>query len=89
MEGKRKPKALIDAEKRIKELEEKLKYAESVKDSYSRQVTGLNTTVEGLHDVLDDLGIRRYKDENNRYQSIPLSVRLFAWAMSLAANKKE
>lgn len=80
----RKTKAHIEAEKKVTELEKKLSESERMRDYHSKLHTELNTIIEGIHDVLDDLGIKRYRDENNRYQSIPLTVRLFSWAMSLA-----
>ena len=79
-ETTRKPKALLDAEKKIVELEAKLKSAESSKDTYWKMYNDVNATVEGIHDILDDLGIRGYRDDN-KYNRIPLTVRLFAWAM--------
>jgi hypothetical protein len=83
MSTQRKPKALIDAEKKIVELEAKLKQETSYREMYSKMHTESQAVVDGLHEVLDDLGIRGYKDENKNYR-LSLSVRLFAWAMSLA-----
>ena len=83
----RKPKALVDAEKKIAELEKNLKYANDVKDSYYKTNQDLTAVVDGIHDVLDDLGIRGYKDEN-KYTRLPLAVRLFSWSMKLAQGDR-
>jgi len=84
----RKPKALLDAEKKIDELEKKLKSETQTKEYLSKNNQELTAVVDGIHDVLDDLGIRRYRDETQRYNSIPLAVRLFSWAMKLSEPKK-
>lgn len=82
----RKPKALLDAEKKIAELEKKLANETSQKDIWYKQAQEHKASLDGVHDVLDDLGIRRYKDDN-KYYELPLAVRLFAWSMKLA-NKE-
>lgn len=88
MATNRKPKALLDAEKRISDLESKLKSSESTCEMYRKMSTESNTIIEGLHDILDDLGIKGYKDENHSsYNRLPLAVRLFAWAMKMASEK--
>ena len=86
MASTRKPKALIEAEKRIADLEGKIKNLESSRDMYMKNANEASTTIEGLHEVLDDLGIKGYKDES-KYYRLPLSVRLFAWAMRQAQTK--
>jgi len=87
MEKARKPKALLDAEKKIVEIEKQL--AEKTKDSdrWYKSYVEEKAVTDGLHEVLDDLGIRGYRDEN-KYNRLPMSVRLFSWAMSLAAKKE-
>ena len=75
----RKTVALKNAEKRIEELEKKLKDVESTKDMYSSNYNTMKKEVDGLHAVLDTLAIPR--TEEGSYQDYPLSVRLFAWAM--------
>lgn len=80
MGSNRKPKALLDAEKRIKELEAQLASEKASKDMWYKEANENTTIIDGIHEILDDLGIRGYKDEN-KYQRIPLTVRLFAWAM--------
>ena len=88
MATNRKPKALIDAEKRIKELESSLKSSESTCEMYRKMSSEANATLEGIHDILDDLGVKGYRDENHSsYNRLPLSVRLFAWAMKMASEK--
>jgi hypothetical protein len=76
----RKPKALIDAEKKIAELEAKVASLDKQQSNYWKQYQEEKAITDGLHDVLDDLGIRGYRDEN-KYNRIPLTVRLFAWAL--------
>lgn len=78
----KKTKALLDAEKKIVELENKLKTETSLKDSWYKQMTEAKEELDGMHLILDDLGIKGYKDEG-KYYRIPLSVRLFSWAMRL------
>lgn len=87
MSTPRKPKALLDAEKKITELEKKLADAERSKDTWYKQYNDVNTALEGIHDVLDDLGVRRYRGEQqySQYQ-LPIAVRLFAWAMKMAGK---
>lgn len=85
----RKPKALLDAEKRIVELETKLKSETSTKDLWYKKQQEQEAVINGLHEVLDDLGIRGWKDESNKYQRLHLSVRLFSWAMKLAQGKPD
>ena len=88
MATQRKPAALVAAEKRIVELEKQLASEKSSKDMWYKDAQEQKSIVEGIHDVLDDLGIRGYKDDN-KYQRVPITVRLFSWAMQMAekANK--
>jgi hypothetical protein len=88
MSAPRKPKALIDAEKKIAELTEKLAQTEKQQQSWYAVYQEEKKMTDGLHDVLTDLGVREFRDEQ-KYQRLPLAVRLFAWAMSLAATKGE
>lgn len=88
MPAAKKPKALIDAEKKISELEAQLAQEKASKDMWYKSYIESNAIVEGIHDVLDDLGIRGYKDEG-KYTRVPLSVRLFAWAMKLSTTSKQ
>jgi len=83
----KKTKALLDAEKRIVELEKQVQSEKASKDSIYKGYNEQNQIIEGIHEILDDLGIRGWKDETNRYQRLPLPVRLFSWAMKL--NKKD
>jgi hypothetical protein len=80
MATSKKPKALIDAEKKIVDLEARLANSEKQKDSWCKSYQEEKAITDGLHDVLDDLGIRGYRDDN-KYNRIPLPVRLFAWAL--------
>jgi 16S rRNA C1402 N4-methylase RsmH len=83
MAATRKPAALVAAEKRIAELEKKLSDVESSKDTWYKQAQEKEAIIEGIHEVLDDLGIKGYKGDNQYYR-LPLAVRLFSWAMKLA-----
>lgn len=83
----RKTKALLDAEKKIADLEKKLESANQSKDTWYKQYNEQNQIIDGIHEILDDLGIKGWKDEQNKYQRLPLSVRLFSWAMKL--NQKQ
>ena len=84
----RKPKALLDAEKEIERLKKELASATQSKDLWYKDAQEKGIIIDGIHDVLTDLGIREYKDETQRYNKINLAVRLFAWAMSLANKDK-
>lgn len=77
----RKPKALLDAEKEIERLKKELAGITSSKDMWYKEAQTKIEELEGLHNILTDLGIREYKDETQRYNRLPLTVRLFAWAM--------
>lgn len=81
----RKPKALLEAEKRIASLEAELKQQKTYSEVFSKRAAEAQETLNGLHEILDDLGIRGYRDEN-KYTRIPLTVRLFAWALN---NRRE
>lgn len=90
MSGTRKPKALLDAEKKIVELEKKVAEVERQKDMWYKSYNEANTMLEGLHDVLDDLGLRRYRgDQQYQQYQLPISVRLFAWAMKRQSKEVE
>jgi hypothetical protein len=84
----RKPKALLDAEKKIAELEKALELAKKQEHSWFENYQKEKETSDGIHEVLDDLGIRGFKDETAKYNRLPLAVRLFSWAMNLASGKK-
>ena len=58
MASTRKPKALLDAEKKIAELEKKISSVEQTKDMYYKLYNEEKAIADGLHDVLDDLGVR-------------------------------
>ena len=83
----RKPKALLDAEKEIERLTKELANTTATKDMWYKQNQENTAVIDGIHEVLTDMGIREYKDETQRYNRLPIAVRLFSWAMSLA-NKK-
>lgn len=78
----KKTKALLDAEKRIVELEKQLKSETGVKEMWYKENQELKSVVDGIHEILDDLGIKGFKDDQ-KYYRIPLAVRLFSWAMKL------
>lgn len=81
----KKTKALIDAEKRIVELEKQLKDTTATKESFYKQYSEVKEVIDGLHQVLDELGLPGWKDDN-KYYRLPLTVRLFSWAMKLAGK---
>ena len=81
----KKTKALLDAEKRIVELEKQLASEKQSKDNFYKMYNEQNQTIDGIHDILDDLGIKGFKDDQ-KYYRIPLAVRLFSWAMKLNAK---
>ena len=74
-------KLIKEQEAKIVDLEAKLKSVESTKDMYYKLYNDEKAVTDGLNDILDDFNVKRYKDDNH-YQSIPLAIRLFAWAMS-------
>jgi hypothetical protein len=86
MATNRKPKALLDAEKKIAELQTKVASLDKQQSDWYKRYTEEKAITDGLHDVLDDLGIRGYRDEN-KYNRIPLTVRLFAWALKAKAEQ--
>ena len=69
-----------EQEIKITELEKQLKQQTEYKDMYYKQYNEEKAITDGLHEVLDDLGIRGWKDDN-KYYRIPLTVRLFSWAL--------
>jgi len=81
--GTRKPKILLDAEKKIIQLEKELENEKNYHSMYQKQCAEKDEIINGIHDVLDDLGIRVWKDDN-KYNRLPITVRLFSWAMKLA-----
>lgn len=81
----RKPKALLDAEKRIEQLLKELASEKASKDTWYKQWAELNNELQGIHDILTSMDVREFRDEN-KYQRLPLSVRLFAWAMQDKKN---
>jgi hypothetical protein len=83
----RKPAALVAAEKRIVELEKKLAEAQTKENDWFKRYQEQSAVVDGLHEVLDELGIKGFKGDN-QYQRLPLPVRLFAWAMKLAGKEQ-
>jgi hypothetical protein len=86
MATNRKPKALLDAEKKVSELEKKVESLEKQQSDWHKRYEEEKAITDGLHDVLDDLGIRGYRDEN-KYARIPLTVRLFAWALKAKSDQ--
>lgn len=82
----RKPKAVLNLEKQVEQLKKEFANEKSQKDIWYKQYQEAKLEVEGLHDILDDLGIKRFREEN-KYNQLSLSIRLFSWAMKLA--KKE
>lgn len=72
--------------KKIADLEKSLASEKSTKDTYYKLYGEQNQIIDGIHEILDDLGIKGWKDEMNKYQRLPLSVRLFSWAMKLNAK---
>lgn len=85
MPGKKKSLVLIAAEERIVKLEEELKQGKELKDYYYKQYAETNEQLEGLHIVLDEMEIKGFSDEY-KSRRIPLTVRLFAWALKQNAH---
>ena len=85
-EMKNQNKVIAEQTAKIAELEKSLKEQTSYKDLYYKQYNEEKAITDGLHEVLDDLGIRGFKDDN-KYYRIPLTVRLFSWALQLKAVK--
>jgi len=81
----RKPKALIEAEKKIAELEKKLQSESNTKDLWYKSYNEAKVTLDGLHCIIDDLGVRRYKDDD-KYNELPMAVRLFSWEMMMSSK---
>lgn len=88
MKTTRKPKALIDAEAKIASLEAQLAQQKTYTKTYQDLHQADEAIINGIHDLLTDLGIREFRDEN-KYVKIPLPVRLFGWAMSMAAKSAQ
>jgi outer membrane protein assembly factor BamD (BamD/ComL family) len=84
----RKPKGQLDAEKKIVELEKQLAQVTSHKDMYYKKNQEQDEIINGIHEVLDDLGVRGYRDDN-KYHRVPLTVRLFAWAMQMTGKREK
>jgi len=79
---KRKPAALIAAEKRIAELEKKLESSEQVKNMYSTNFTEEKKKIEELHAVFDAIPnapARKFTGPNGYETEMSLSCRFIAW----------
>lgn len=77
---------LAKASTTIDELTKKLASTEQTSNTWYKSFTAEKEITDSLHDVLDGFGIRRFRDKNE-YQTIPLAVRLFSWAMSLVSGR--
>lgn len=84
---KNQTKLIQEQTAKIVELEKQLKLTEASKDSYWKSYQEEKAVTDGLHEVLDDLGIRGWKDDN-KYYRVPLAVRLFSWALQLKTAKE-
>jgi len=71
----------------LEEVQKKLAATEQTSNNWYKSFASEKEITDGLHDVLDGMGVRRFRDKNE-YQTIPLSVRLFSWAMSIATGTK-
>ena len=79
---KRKPAALVAAEKRIAELEKKLEYSESSKNMYSTNLSEERKKVEELHAVFDAIPgapARKFTGPNGYETEMSLACRFIAW----------
>ena len=79
---KRKPAALIAAEKRIAELENSLKNTEGSKDMWYKRLQEEQRKVEELHAVFDAIPnapARVFKNEHGSDVEMSLSCRFIAW----------
>jgi hypothetical protein len=86
MSTKRKPKIVLDLELKLIEAEKKLKSSADTVTYYQKQDNEKTAIIDSIHDILTDLGIREFRDEN-KYTKIPLAVRLFSWSLSLMSDK--
>ena len=79
---KRKPAALVTAEKKIVELENCLKSTERSKDSWYQASNEKKKEVDELHAVFDALPgapARKFKNENGYETEMRLACRFIAW----------
>ena len=79
---KRKPAALVAAEKRIAELENTLKNTESTKDMWYKACQEEKKKIEELHAVFDAIPnapARKFTGPNGYETEMSLSCRFIAW----------
>jgi len=79
---KRKPAALVAAEKKIAELEKKLEYSESSKNMYPTNLSEERRKIEELHAVFDAIPNapdRKFTGPNGYETEMSLACRFIAW----------
>ena len=85
---KRKPAALIAAEKKIIELENEKKSAESMRDYYDRQLTETRKDLEQVNEILDKVPFAppRKKEENEYSSEYTATQRISMWVTNFMVN---
>ena len=85
---KRKPAALIAAEKKIIELEKEKKSAESMRDYYDKQLTETRKDLEQVNEILDKVPFAppRKKEENGYSSEYTVTQRISMWVSNLMVN---
>jgi chromosome segregation ATPase len=79
---KRKPAALVAAEKRIAELENRLKNTEESKDIWYKRLQEEQRKIEELHAVFDAIPnapARKFTGPNGYETEMSLACRFIAW----------
>ena len=85
---KRKPAALIAAEKKIIELEKEKKSAESIRDYYDKQLTETRKDLEQVNEILDKVPFAppRKKEENEHSSEYTVTQRISIWVSNFMVN---
>lgn len=85
---KRKPAALIAAEKKIIELEKQKESAESVRNYYGKQLTETRKDLEQVNEILDKVPFAppRQKEENEYSSEYTATQRISIWVSNFMVN---
>ncbi|WP_296024471.1 hypothetical protein [uncultured Treponema sp.] len=86
--GKRKPAALIAAEKKIIELEKQKESAASMRDYYEKQLTETRKDLEQVNEILDKVPFAPpRKNEEKEYSSeYTATQRISMWVSNFMVN---
>lgn len=86
--GKRKPAALIAAEKKIIELEKQKESAVSMRDYYEKQLTETRKDLEQVNEILDKVPFAPpRKNEEKEYSSeYTATQRISMWVSNFMVN---